>query len=307
MRFRKGAWLALLWLGWTAQTQALEERPLAEGVYVDAGATCVTAASLVPQITAWLGTDRVDAQLQVRIVGSALDPRDVTMEIRRGAELVGERHFQPAPFVCEQLEATLALAVAMALKASLRDELLDTLGGTNRAATRDALGVLVRGGTGVLPGGFLGFGLTTSRAFGTGLALRAEVFADAARNAGLKGTPGKFDSLLLSAQVSGCALLPAHRAWAGRACIGLALGALQARGRGYAESHTDWLPWIAATNSFAFSVRLFRAWWLELPAGLVIPLNKLHFGVRREDGSVAESRMLPRFGFSVALGPVYHF
>jgi len=301
-------WLTLCLCGWPGPGYAQAQRPLAEAVHVESGATCVTAASLTPQIAAWLGTTQVDAELTVSVSGSASDARDVVFKIHRGTTAVAERRFKPAPFVCAQLEATLALAIAMALKVSLRDELLDVLGGVETRGVRVSLGGLVRVGYAMLPGTSLGVGLAAMQPFGRHFALRGEVFADGARNATFDNAPGGgFDSWLLSGQVSGCALFPLHPSWNARACLGIAIGGLEVRGRGYKESNTAWLPWVAAANSLGLSVELSRHWWLDLPVGLVVPLNKLTFGVERRDGSVVDVQTLPRAGLSVAAGPQYHF
>jgi hypothetical protein len=299
--------LALFLVGWPAVGEAEDKRPLAEAVRVEPGASCVTAASLSPQIEAWLGSDRVEAGLTVSVRGSPVDPRDVAFEVRRDGQPIGQRRFLPAPWVCAQLESTLALAIAMALKVSLRDELLDTLGGAADARAESSLGLLLRGGFDVLPGLSLGAGVTGARAFGGRFMVRAEAAVDLARDASFAAAPGRFDSMLLAAQLAGCAWLPLRPGWRARTCLGFALGALQARGRGYAESRTDWLAWLAAESSLALSVRLNEHWWLDMPGSIVVPLNKVTFGVERQGGDVAATRSLPRLGFRLAVGPQYHF
>lgn len=261
--------------------------------------------SLLPQIESWLGTNQVDAELTVSVQGSLADPRDLTLEIRRGAQIVGQRRFQPAPFVCSQLEATVALAVAMGLKVSLREDLLDTLEGAGQR--RGSLGGLVRVGFGLLPRTSWGVGFAGAQSLGTRFALRAEAFVDLAGKASFDTAPGGFDTLLLSGQLSACALFPFQPAWGARACLGLALGALQARGRDYTQTDVDWLAWIAASNSVALSARVSDHWWFDLPCSVVIPLNKVTFGVQHDDGTVAAVRALPRIGFTVAMGPQYLF
>jgi len=292
-------------VSWPTTGEAQDERPLTEAIRVEPGATCVTHASLVPQVEAWLGTARVDAELELIVRGHVSDPRDVALEIRRAGDTVGQRRFHPAPFVCAQLEASLALAIAMGIKVSLREELLSALAPSTQQ--RSALSGHVRLGSGLLPRASLGGSLGAARALSSRFALRAEASADSARGARFDTAPGSFDTLLLSGLLSGCALFPLASGWAARACLGVALGALEARGRGYSRPHTDWLAWIAASNSLALSARVAGHWWLDLPCSLVSPLNKVSFGVARDDGSVAGARGLPRVGFTLALGPQYVF
>jgi hypothetical protein len=262
------------------------------------GATCVTTSSLVSQVGAWLGASHLDATLTVAVSGSSSDPRDVAFEVQRGSKPLAQRRFNPAPFVCAQLEATLALAIAMALKVSLRDELLDTLGGKNQASEQPtSIAGLVRAGYSLLPGLSLGVGLAGTQALGAHFALRAEA----------ERAPGSFDSWLLSGQVLGCALFPLSGAWSARVCLGIAFGGLHVRGHGYRQSHTAWLPWVAVSNSVGLSVELSRHWGLDMPVGVVVPLNQLTVGVERSDGSAEDVRTLPRVGFTAALGPQYHF
>lgn len=302
------ALLALCLLGWPRSISAQVQRPLDEVVRVEPGATCVTKTSLTPQVEAWLGTEHVDAELTVSVQGSADDPRDVSFDIRRAGKPVAQRRFHPAPFVCTQLEATLALAIAMALKVSLRAELLETLGGEVKAPqARASAGGLVRVGYDLLPGASLGMGLSASQFFGERFAVRTELSVDGARNARFDDAPGSFDTWLLSAQVSGCVVLPLHPAWRARACTGLALAGLRVRGYGYKESYAAWLPWIGLANSVGLSVQISPRWWLDLPAALLVPLNKVTVGVQGSAGNIADERTLPRVGFTTSLGPQYHF
>ena len=303
----RACWFALFILCWPAPTEAQASRPLADAVHVEPGATCLSAESLVPQVEAWLGAATVDSELSVSVIGSAHDPRDLTMEIRRAGQNLGKRRFQPAPFVCTQLEASLALAIAMGLKASLRDELLDSLGGPPRMQRRGALGMMLRVGSGLLPRTSYGAGFSGVHTFGDRIALRAEASVDGAGGATFDTAPGKFSTLLLSGQLSACALFPFSRGWAARACLGLALGALEARGQGYNEVYTEWVAWLAAANSVALSMQLTQNWWLEVPGSLVIPLNDVSFGVAAAAGGLAATRSLPTLGFTVGAGPSYHF
>ncbi len=96
---------------------------LAAELKVEPGATCVSAPSLRTQIVAWLGDRELGAGMTVAVRGSLLDPREVGFELMEGARSIASRRFAPGPSACAQLEASLALAIALATIATLASEL----------------------------------------------------------------------------------------------------------------------------------------------------------------------------------------
>jgi hypothetical protein len=109
----------------SAGEASADSRPLGDALRVQPGATCVTAAALDEHVQAWLGSDQVEADLWVRVEGSADDPRDVSFEMGRGAQVLARRRFQPGPGRCDHLQAALGLAIALAIRVSLLDDFVE--------------------------------------------------------------------------------------------------------------------------------------------------------------------------------------
>ncbi len=97
--------------------------PLAEAIVLRSGATCLESARLVAQVGSWIERDRIDARLIVEVVGDATNPRRLAFSLRRGEDIIAVRRFDPAPARCSDLHSVVGLAVALALDATLLENL----------------------------------------------------------------------------------------------------------------------------------------------------------------------------------------
>ncbi len=287
---------------------AAEVRPIVQALDVRRGATCVNQQTLAAQLGAWLGGDTIDRELSVRVVGSATDARDVSFELRRGSARLASRRFFPAPAGCGALEAVLALAIAMALKVSLRDELLASLDSTSgRPALERSVAAFAELGLGLVPG--TSTGAVVRAEIRSLFAVRLDALAHTSRNQRLHGGSSRFevDSWLVGARLAVCMLAPFSRALIARACTGLGAGALRVLGSGYPGARSAWLPWLDAGIGGELSVVISRHWSIDGGGNVELPLGERRVGVRNADGTIAASRTLSRVAGSLRVGPAYHF
>jgi hypothetical protein len=154
------------------------QRALTDAIDVHPGATCVELAPLAEDVGAWLGADTVDAAVWVRVEGSTDDPRSVSFEMGRGDSVLARRRFAPGPERCEHLQAALGLAIALAIRVSLLDEIVGPRPepAPQRPPARAQRPWAVGGGPavsfGVLPGAALGASLSVERDLPPNFALR---------------------------------------------------------------------------------------------------------------------------------------
>src|SRR5882672_8649630 len=100
------------------------QRALTDAIQVRPRATCIEATALAEQVGTWLGTDTADADIWVRVEGSGDDSRTVSFEMGRGDRRLHRRRFAPGPERCDHLQAALGLAIALAIRVSLLDEIV---------------------------------------------------------------------------------------------------------------------------------------------------------------------------------------
>jgi hypothetical protein len=290
-------------------------RPLAEALHVHPGATCVDTETLAEQVGTWLASDRVDAGVSVDVEGSADDPRAVAFTMTRGAGVVARRRFDPGPERCENLQASLGLAIALAIKVSLLDDLAGFRVAAPAPAAPARLLDLSAGATlavGVLPGVEGGLTAHLARAIGAVFAVRVGILALAGwgktlDNVGGSFEAGSFDAELLALQIDACVrvdLLPRLHL---RACTGFAGGALFAQGGDVPGSRGAASGWGAVTDSLGLVADLGDRWSAEAEITMLVPFDRTRVGVRSAAGDEVDSRELGAFGGAVSLGPVLRF
>jgi hypothetical protein len=292
---------------------ASSQRPLADAIDVTPGATCVEASTLAEQVGTWLGAETADADVWVRVEGSADDPRVVSFEMGRGDRVLARRRFAPGPERCEHLQAALGLAIALAIRASLLDEIVGPRESPapEKPAPADNGGWALGGGgvvaSGVLPGVALGAGAWVERELPPNITLRAGVLGLAAWDRTFATVPGFFDAETVAARLDACVRFDLAQGLGGRACAGLMGGGLFAQGRDFASSKSASSGWIAAANALELAVGLADRWSLAGEVTLVLPLESTRAGVQSASGDVVEARDLSTVGVTIMLGPVYRF
>jgi hypothetical protein len=96
---------------------------LGEAIVVRPGATCLEHPRLVAQIRAWTDRDAIDARLVVEVTGDTAKPNKLAFTLRRGDDVVAVRRFDPAPSRCSDLHSVVGLAIALAIDATLLEEI----------------------------------------------------------------------------------------------------------------------------------------------------------------------------------------
>jgi hypothetical protein len=290
-------------------------RPLRELIRVEPGATCLDAAALVDDVQTWLGTDTADPGLSIEVRGSPDQPRVVEFRTWVGGRVIAHRAFSPAPERCEHLHAALGLAIAMAIRASLFEEIAGAMEEARPRAPeappariqRWAIGADALGALGVLPGASFGAEVRIERALGPTFRARLGVLGLVALGEAFPRTPGTFDAGLVAPRLDLCAAFAvSSRVWA-EGCMGLAGGALYANGHAFPSSTSALVPWIAAANGIDLAVDLAGSWSLDASVSVTLPLSATSLVVRDFSGNVIDQRDLPHVGGFLGIGPVYRF
>jgi hypothetical protein len=107
------------WAPRVARAQDEGARPVIEALTVSPSA-CLQAPALADQITMWLRRPTLDRRLAVQVVDA---PDGVHFVIERDGEVVGKRSLDVERAACQQIHAAVALGVAVALDATVLDDL----------------------------------------------------------------------------------------------------------------------------------------------------------------------------------------
>jgi hypothetical protein len=291
-------------------------RPLREAITVEPGATCLDAATLVEQVQSWVGGDTLDADVVVDVRGNPDQPRVVGFRMLRGGQVLAVRRFDPGPSRCEQLHAVLGLAIAMALNASLVEDLARTAIPAPRpppvgappeppppwAIAADALVAVA-----VLPDPALGVQARIERALTPTFRARLDLLAVLAPGETFDGASGHFETWLLAPRLDLCAgfdLAPRVRT---RACMGMSAGALHAQGYLYPSPGSTFIRWLAVANELGVAVDLSRHWSIDASAALILPVARNSIVLRDYSGNVLQQRDLAPVGWIFGLGPLVRF
>lgn len=305
-------------LGWTcwlvlsvlsaAPARALERDPLRARLSVHPGATCVTVEALLPQVRFWLHSDVPRGNVSIEVEGSETDPRHVRFRVIQEGETVAHRTFAPGPAACENLRAALGLTIALALKASVIDDLGRPL--PDDPSVR-ALGwsftVAIAGAWEILPGIAPGLIARGRLALTQMFMLRLGLMGLSGLGKTLSGSDTGYDAALLALRLDACVHGAPSPSVALHACTGISAGPLYARGHAAVGARTALVPWLALVSGAGVELYLGPRWSLVLEAALFSPLNRIQVGIKAADGQVLAARSLRAFGFDVALGPTYHF
>ncbi|HVW28749.1 MAG TPA: hypothetical protein VHC69_25460 [Polyangiaceae bacterium] len=280
-------------------------RSLHDTIHVTPGATCIDDEALREQVRSWLDADAVEGDLRVEVEGSSRDERFVSFRMWRGAALLAERRFAPGPADCAQLHAVLGLAIALALKVSLRDELFG--GPSPRSSGAWSLGAAASTEWNVVPGVAGGAVVWLERTLPEPFALHVGLSAVAGGGAKFEHVSGDFTTASVALEAAACAVPSFGTAVRGRLCSGLEARALFASGNGFSVSKDAVLDWFSISNSLGVSVAIAQKWSLVGVVGLVVPLQRVQIAVVDTSGRVVETRDLAPAGGVLSLGGAYEF
>jgi hypothetical protein len=287
-------------------TPATKPQQLADAVKVEPGATCLDAERLIEHISGWLGGSELAQPLSIQVHGSPHFSRVVWFRIERANTTLAERRFEPAPARCEDLHAAVALAVALAVRASLLDVVIGAPVSTDQARGWQ-FGVEALAGFAVMPGAVFGADLRLQRALSRSVAARATLLGLVGPFGDFSHESGGFVSWLFAGRLDLCAtLLGSHRARFDL-CVGAAAGGLYAVGSAFPESRSALTPYIAVANALELNFELAPRWSLTAALDVFVPLKRTTFVVRDEAGNVVNSHDLAAAGALLSVGPAYQF
>lgn len=307
---------------------AADERPLAELLDLDAGASCLDPELLLEHLLSWRDEASVDARISIYVWGDAQDPRVVGFEVQASGRVRVQRSFEPAPAACEDLHAVVGLAIAIALDDTLAGELgvveptrvgpavqvgpgegdLPRFDTPRRpdGRRRPVFGITAAAGlfAGLTPrlsaGGLLAFDLRPLDHFDLRVSALATHTPRVALDQGsvaVTVAAGRFDLCWGTAPLSVRL----------RLCGGFAAGATVAAGRGFGSNFQRAVPWLAAFAGVDLVVHLVGPLALELRVEGVFPVQRTRLDVRSESGQLLSSQLLPPAGLLVAVGPRLEF
>ena len=275
---------------------------------VQAGATCLSAGQLAAQVELWLQGAPVDRGLAIRVTGAVQDPRSARLQVLHDGRTLAHRAFEPGPARCSHFHAALGLAIALAIKASIVEDLGRPLAeDPAKRATGWSLsaGALWTHRTLLRPAA--GAALLLRRGLSKHVAVRLGLVGVFASNVPLEQPPGNFDAVLVLARLEACA----RSSWLGplRAalCIGVAGGGLHASGAEIDNPRRSLVGWSALTNALELELELTSELSLVAGASASHLLHRVKVGVVDPQDQPVASRTLDRTAFSLSLGPLYHF
>src|ERR1019366_5583995 len=214
-------------------------------------------------------------------------PRTVPCQTLRSGPVIASRRFDPGPERCDHLHAALGLAIAMAIKASLVEEIA---GGsatpkppetppatTIRAApspvarpqsaastTPWAVGADGLAALATLPDPAFGLDARVERALGSSFSVRLGLLALASFGARFpQGAPGRFDTWLLAPRADVCAAVEASARFRIRGCMGATVGVIHAGGYDLPAADGAFVCWIAVANGLDGALDLTKNWSLD--------------------------------------------
>lgn len=287
----------------------LPSRARAISLRVEPGVTCLDEGELRRVLEQLVSPYLMTSAVPVEVLGSQHDPRTVLLRVHHPDGEVFERTFSPAPERCPQLHQTVALALALTLKAvppaqaSVQGTRVDATGKPQRwqglllgAGGLFGIGV----GRGVAGGGELSAALRFRHAELRALGL-------AARSSPVTLGRGQFDTLSVAARLESCGRLTLGRSTAGELCLGTLLGKLFLRGAGLGSSARQSLRQLGLSVDLGVGWALGHGAEMRIGAALVYCPEPLWAVVRDAAGNVLHDKRLPPVTGLVVLSVRYRF
>ncbi|MFW5924764.1 MAG: hypothetical protein ACOCV4_01285 [Myxococcota bacterium] len=315
-RRRAVASLAVLVVAATSAVAEAKMHPVERSLHIAGDGRCFEQETLASQVAHWLDRDDVDARFEVVVVPAAGPDDPVEFRIVEHGKVVSRRRFSHPPSDCAQLQASVGLAIALAIDRRVLERIAPAAsrpeaqrsrgarrarrGAPERPPERGrrppgglAADVAVHGEAwlGLVPGGVVGVldaGLAVRSA--RGLGARVGIVGSTERRTAIAS--GSARARLLAAGLEGCwrgELGPARLAH--RACAGLAAGVLRGRGRGFGVASATAAPtWVAAVGRYALEWRIAGPLAIVLRGSLAAPIVRPRLVVKGPAGQVVAAR-----------------
>lgn len=315
-----------------------ERVAVADALDLDPGATCLEHDRLVEQVVTWLERDELDPRLTVAVVGDPTEVRTLRFTLHDRGTPIAERTFAPGPSSCDDLHSVVALAIALAVDATVLESVGITpapptepepapepapLPEPERTETSEpsplpdlaprprpwALRASLRGllTVGVPPtlggGGQLGLEAGWRDLVDVQLGVLATSAGAQPVDAGAQSSGEATLAVTLVAGRADACVGPQLRRVRPRLCGGVLAGAALAEGRGFRDDYRATLPWLAVALGGDVRVGLSARTALSFGLDGLVSLVRPVFDVR-EDFEVRQLRELPRFGAAIGMGVV---
>ena len=285
-----------------AEPPAVIDRPLAEAIDVDPGATCLDQVRLAASVQAWLTRDHVSADVRVHLVGDEHDPNAATFRITRSGK-TRERRFGALPTGCEEATAVVGLAIALAIDATVMSDMVGPEMSASGPARR-TIAVQAMGAFEVLPGGSVGGAVGIEYGLASWLSVRLDLLGLFSWGNHIEGVSGVFDVAVGAAAPQICAGGAVNPGVRFEMCSGVPIGVLRAQGRDFAVSRGATGIWIEASAGVRLLFRAGIPWALDLEG--LFPIRAPSF--RAEDPSGQEKFRNPSAaGALLGIGPAFDF
>lgn len=317
------------------EAEPVEPVAVSDALGLDAGATCLEHDRLSEQIVSWLERDELDPRLTVVVEGHATEVRTLRFTLRDRGRVIAERAFAPGPSSCDDLHAVVALAIALAVDATVLEsvgiaspppaatppppepeptpapvpedlpplaEPAPTLDLSPRPKSPWTLRAHAHGLLALAVPSALGGGaeVGVEASWRDRIDLQLGGLAAASSPQPVEG--GTLSVALVAARADLCGGRSFGRVRP-RGCVGALAGSALAQGRGFQIDGRITLPWLALAAGGDVRVGLGR--WLALAFGFdaVIGVVRPAFAVR-EGSQVRHVRELPRLGGMLGMGVV---
>lgn len=307
---------------------------VADALALEPGATCLEHDRLTEQVVTWLGRDELDPRLTVVVEGDPVEVRTLRFTLQDRGQAIAERSFAPGPSSCDDLHAVVALAIALAVDATVLESVgiapepqppvlepppaaevsppaEPAVGPAPRfegtaapdLTPRESHWALRLVGRGVLTVGLpptLGGGgqLGVEAGWRERVDLHLGVLAS---SAGPQPVDQATLAITLVAARADACVGPRLGRVRPRICGGVLAGSAFARGRGFRENYQATLPWMAVALGGDVRVGLSRRTALSFGVDGVVSVVRPVFDVR-EEFEVRQLRDLPRFGAMLGVG-----
>jgi hypothetical protein len=308
-----------------------EPTAVADALSLDPGATCLEHDRLVEQVVTWLERDELDPRLTVVVEGDAIETRTLRFTLQDRGQPIAERTFAPGPSSCDDLHSVVALAIALAVDATVLESVgiapapvveplpapapLPAPDPVSTAAIEPsplaelaprrspwALRAQLRGllTVGVPP--TLGGGGQLGLELGWRDLVDVQLGAFATSSGPQPVDEATLTITLVAARADVC-VGPQLRRVRPRLCGGVLGGSALAQARGFRDDYRTTLPWVAVALGGDVRVGLGPRTALSFGLDGLVSVVRPVFDVR-EDFQVRQLRDLPRFGATIGMGVV---
>jgi hypothetical protein len=281
-------------------------RAVVDAIAVRGGGSCIDRDELGEHVHAWLEREHIDAELGVVLdLRASADRQAAHLVLRRDDRVLAERTFPRLPSECSRAVAALGLAIALAVDATILDELTaasvapapSRFGASATIEGAALAGVLGRPSAGLLLGVELrGRGDVAAR-LAIGTTTRAQLSVGS----------GAAEVGLSVGRAELCRGAPWGGEWALRGCAGMAAGVARAEGQGFAQTSTANMAWFAPTAGVALVYHLRPPAALTFGADLMAVLVRPRLQVHDREGGVVAQRSLPSMGAGLSVGAAWEF